>query len=145
MAANPQFLSVPVIAHNSVNTLTANTAKDGTGAVTFIQTNTGGVLADLVAPAAGLWVDTIVVVPNGTNVATVMRLFANNGSANTTAANNELIDNVTCPATTNSEVAALQPVTFVVKKLFPSGTKFFYTIGTTVAAGFSVTLFGGAL
>ncbi len=145
MAANPQFLSIPVIAHNNVNTLTANTAKDGTGTVTFIQTNTGGTLADLVAPAAGLWVDQIVVVPNGTNVATVMRLFANNGATNATAANNELIDNVTCPATTNSEVAALQPVVFVVKKLFPSGTKFFYTIGTAVAAGFSVTLFGGNL
>ena len=87
MASVPQFIALPVLAHNSVNTLTANTAKDGTGTVTFIQTNTGGTLADLVAPTNGLWVDTIVVIPSGTNVATVMRLWANNGSTNATAAN----------------------------------------------------------
>ena len=42
----------------------------------------------------------------GTNVATVLRVFVNNGSSNATPANNMLVAEMTLPATTLSEVAA---------------------------------------
>lgn len=145
MANIPQFLEFPVIARNASLLLTANTAKDGTGTIVFLQTNTGGTLVDLVAGTKGLWVDHLVIMPLGANVATVMRLFTNNGQVNSTALNNMLIDNITLPLAAASEVAAQQPTVFIVKKLFPSGIKFFITLGTTVVSGHSVVLFGGSL
>jgi hypothetical protein len=143
MASTPQFGASAVFAYNTVNTLTANTAADGTGTVTFFQTNVAGTLADWVAPADGAYIDTIIANPRGTNVATVMRVFSNAGATNATAANNQLIGpEATCPATTVSQVAALAPVIIPIKKWFPSGTKLFYTLGTAVAAGFSISVYG---
>lgn len=95
--------------------------------------------------AGGAFIDMVKVVPRGTNVATVMRLFANANAVNTTAANNDLIDEATCPASTVSQVAALAPVVMSIKRWFPAGTKFFVTIGTGVAAGFSVSIYGSQM
>jgi hypothetical protein len=87
----------------------------------------------------------IEVIPRGTNVATVLRIFSNANATNTTAANNDLIREATCPASTVSQVAAQPPVVIPVKRWFPAGTKLFYTIGTAVAAGFSITVFGSQM
>jgi hypothetical protein len=113
--------------------------------VTFLQTNTAGTTADWVSGTGGAFIDYIKIVPRGTNVATVMRLFTNSNATNATAANNELIDEATCPATTVSQVAALAPVIIVVKRWLPEGKKLFVTIGTAVAAGFSVTAYGSQM
>ena len=81
---------------------TANTAKDGTGTVATVFTadaTNGGYVQKLVARALG------------TNVATVLRVFVNNGSATTTAANNVLVAELTLPATTLSEVSAQPDMT----------------------------------
>lgn len=74
-----------------------------------------------------------------------MRLFANANATNATAANNDLIDEATCPATTVSQVAALAPVIMPIKRWYPAGTKFFVTIGTAVAAGFAVSIYGSQM
>jgi hypothetical protein len=74
-----------------------------------------------------------------------MRLFSNASATNATAANNDLLGEANCPATTASNTAALAPVVLQVKRWFPAGTKFFVTIGTAVAAGFSVTMFGSQM
>lgn len=145
MATSPQFGATAIYAYNTTNTLTANTAADGTGTVTFFQTNAAGTAADLVIGTGGAFIDVIEIIPRGTNVATVMRIFANANATNTTAANNNLIREATCPASTVSQVAALSPVVISVKRWFPSGTKFFYTIGTAVAAGFSISVFGSQM
>src|SRR4051812_17212374 len=78
--------------------LTANTAKDGTGTVVtiFVADATNGGRVERVRARA-----------LGTNVATVLRIFINNGSTNATAANNTLWAEATLPATTLSEVGAL--------------------------------------
>lgn len=145
MASAPQFGATAVFIHNTANITAANTAADGTGTVTFLQTNTAGMAADWVAGAGGAFIDTVKIVPRGTNVLTVMRLFANANATNATAANNQLIDEATCPASTVSQVGALAPVVISVKRWFPAGTKLFVTLGTAVAAGFSVTAYGSQM
>lgn len=116
---------------------TANTAKDGTGTTLTIFTadaTNGGRVDRISARAAG------------TNAATVLRIFVNNGSASSTVANNTLVTEVTCPATTLSEVAALADVTISgtpFPLVLPPGYKLLAAIGTTVAAGLRVTAYGG--
>ena len=73
----------------------------------------------------------------------MLRLFISNGSANTTAANNSLIAEMTLVASTLSEIVAqpdyIMPLNFVV----PAGYKLNASLGTTVAAGFAITVIGG--
>ena len=122
---------------------TANTAKDGTGTVVDLFT----------AGADGARIDQIKVRAQGTNVATVLRLFINNGLTNATAANNSLVHETTIAATTLSETAALVDNDITILKnttetvvpvpFLPAGYKIQATIGTTIAAGIQVTVFGG--
>ena len=145
MATSPQFGATAVYAYNTSAITVANTAMDGTGTVVFLQTNAAGTTADLVIGTGGAFIDSLQINARGTNVATVMRLFSNANATNATAANNDLLGEANCPATTASNTAALAPVVLQVKRWFPAGTKFFVTIGTAVAAGFSVTMFGSQM
>jgi len=119
----------------------ANTAKDGTGTVATLFT----------AGANGARIDQIKARALGTNVATVLRLFINNGSANSTAANNSLIHEATIAATTLSEVAALADNDITITKganvvppiqFLPAGYKIMAAIGTAVVAGLQITVSG---
>ena len=111
----------------------ANTAKDGTGTVSTVMT----------APADGAFVQRLVARAAGTNVATVLRIFINNGLTNATAGNNILIAEMTLPATTLSEVAALAPYEMPLNFVLPAGYKINCTIGTAVAAGYALSVIGG--
>jgi hypothetical protein len=77
--------------------------------------------------------------PLGTNVATVARIYLNNGATNTTAGNNELIGEVSLPATTASSVAATVEVPWYWGELLNTGWCLYVGLGTTVAAGWRVT------
>ena len=133
----------PLTPDVSWGTLTAaNTAKDGTGTVVTLFT----------AGANGSRIDQIKARALGTNVATVLRLFINNGLTNATPANNTLIHEVTIPATTLSEVAALADNDITITRgsdtlvpipYLPAGYKINATIGTAVAAGLAVSICGG--
>ena len=112
----------------------ANTAKDGTGTVASVFT----------AGADGAYVQRLVARPLGTNVATVLRIFVNNGATNATAANNSLVAEMTLPAATLSEVASLPPFELALNYALPAGYKINCTLGTTVAAGFALTVLGGS-
>jgi hypothetical protein len=133
----PIFPVTPVISFGTV--ATANTAKDGSGTVTTVFT----------AGPNGSRLDTIKIRALGTNVATVMRFFINNGQSNATGTNNSLFYEVTVPASTLSEVASLTDLALIFdgsslpQKVLPAGYKVNVTIGTTVAAGLQVTAFGG--
>jgi hypothetical protein len=111
----------------------ANTAKDGTGTVDTVFT----------AAADGSFVQKLIVRPRGTNVASVLRVFLNNGSTNATAANNVLIEEIGLPATTNSEVAAIAGMQLPLNIPIPAGYKINVTLGTAVAGGYAVTAVGG--
>lgn len=145
MATAPQFGASPVYAYNTSVITAANTSADGTGTVVFLQTNTAGTAADWAAGPGGAFIDQIVIIPKGTNVATVMRFFTNSGATNATAANNDLLVEATCPSSTVSQTAAQAPVIVSIKRWFPEGTKIFATIGTAVAAGFSVSMYGSQM
>jgi len=136
MAANtaPIFSLLGDIQWGTTLITTFNTAKDGTGTVltcfTADATN-GGFVQRIRFRAAG------------TNIATVARVFINNGSTNATAANNILFDEITLAATTLSETAALAVYELPLNFALPPGYKLNVTIGTTVAAGYYVTVIGG--
>lgn len=128
----PIYSSAPIVNWGTV--ATANTAKDGTGTVVTVFTadaTNGGRIEKLKVRAAG------------TNVATALRVFINNGSTNATPGNNTLYTEATIAATTLSEVAALADTEIALGLALPAGYKINITIGTTVAAGLAVTGVGG--
>ena len=141
MPANtiPIYTKLGQISYNSTTLTTANTAKDGTGTTQLIFT----------AGADGGRVERIRVRALGTNVATVLRIFINNGSDPAVAANNVLYAEKTIAATTLSETAELalnelptttDPTAFPL--VLPPNYRLYCTIGTTVAAGLRVTAIG---
>jgi hypothetical protein len=136
MPANTQpiFSSLGDIEWGATVLTTQNTAKDGTGTVLNVFTadaTNGGFVQRIRFRAAG------------TNIATVARVFINNGSANSTPANNILYDEITLAATTLSEVAALAVYELPLNFALPPGYKLNVTLGTTVAAGYYVSVIGG--
>jgi hypothetical protein len=130
MAANtnPIFTLTPNITVGQTISA-ANTAKDGTGTVVTIHT----------AGANGSLVYSVNWQPLGTNIASVGRVFINNGSTNTTATNNTYFGDISLPATTNSEVAQIGKTVQVMNVALPAGYKLLVVIGTAVAAGFAVS------
>jgi len=115
----------------------ANTAKDGTGTVTTIASGNAS------GNNAGNFIQKLIARPLGTNIASVLRVFINNGATNTTASNNTLLAEVSLPPTTLSEVAAQPTVELPLNLVLPAGYKINCTLGTAVAAGYAVTVIGG--
>ena len=139
MAANtaPIFSALGSIQWAPAALTAANTAKDGTGTVTTIATG------NVAGNNAGNFMQKLIARPLGTNVASVLRVFINNGAVNTTAANNALIAEFTLPPTTLSEVSAQPDFVLPLNFALPAGYKINCTLGTAVAAGYQVTAVGG--
>jgi hypothetical protein len=117
----------------AANITAANTAKDGTGTISTVFT----------AGAEGSFLQKLVVRPKGTNVASVLRVFLNNGLTNATENNNVLIAEQGLTATTLSEIAAIAGYDVPINLPIPAGYTVFVTLGTAVAAGYAVAAFGG--
>lgn len=84
-------------------------------------------------------------VPAGTTTATVVRVWLNNGSANTTATNNSLIAELTIPATAVSAVAAVNGWEIPLNICVPAGYKIYMGMDTAIgatAAAVAATCFG---
>ena len=79
----------------------------------------------------------------GTNVATVARVWINNGSTTGTATNNTLYDEISLAATTVSQTSALSVYELPLNIALPAGYKIYITIGTAVAAGYIATVIAG--
>lgn len=141
----------------------ANTPMDGTGTLDAAGTATtaNGHLGTLFTADAtnGGRVERIRFMAEGTNVATVLRLFINNGSTNATAMNNVLIAEIALPATTASnsvqvngagvnelptppQVSALDLTAFPI--VLPPGYKLMACLGTAVASFWDIVAFGGS-
>lgn len=118
-------------------TTAANTAFDGTG--TTVTAFTAG--------ANGAFVQKICFRAQGgsgnNNVATVARVFLNNGSSSATPTNNLFLDEITLPATTGSAVAALPPIDLPLNFYIPAGWKLNWCLGTAVATGYWTHVVGG--
>lgn len=120
------------------NNLAANTALDGTGTV----------MTDFTADATnGGRVERVRGMHSGTNVATAVRIFVNNGSTNTVAANNWLAADYTALANTISQIAASVPAydgaSAPFPMVLPPGYKLLRTQGTATAAGIQGGVVGG--
>jgi hypothetical protein len=116
--------------------VTANTAKDGTG--TVLGVFTGG--------TNGSFVQRIRFKASGsTSNAAVVRVFINNGSSNSVAANNILFDEITIPiTTTTAEAAATAVYELPLNFALPAGYVINVTIGVTqTSGGVYVSVIGG--
>ncbi len=135
MAANtsPIFLKQPNVSYVTTGT-NANTALDGTGTVATVFT------ADA---TNGSKIESVSLQHLGTNVATVVRFFINNGSSNATPSNNALIQEVSMATNTLSQVVASVPMVWAANLVLKPGYKLNATIGTAIAAGIMVTAVGG--
>lgn len=133
MPANtsPIFPLTPKISWSNI--VAANTDKSGTGTVVTVFT----------AGVNGSRLDYLKVRALGTNVATVIRVFVNNGNTNSTYTSNSLIYDQTIAATTNSENSQLADNFIPLDLPLPAGYSVFVTLGTAVAAGLQVTAVGG--
>lgn len=85
---------------------------------------------------------------SGTTTATVVRIWANNGSANTTATNNIFIGEVNVPAATMTQTASLtQPTDFDFGLLtVPAGYRIYAGLATAVGGtncALAVNMLGG--
>jgi hypothetical protein len=106
---------------------------DGTGYVTPVFT----------AGANGSYVTQLIARPVGSNLATVLRVFINNGSSNATQANNVLFTEITLPASTAATQAAMPGTSVPLNFALPGGYVINVTLGAAVSAGYRVTVVGG--
>ena len=143
MAANtaPIFSLLGEVSSDSataMNPTFTTAAADYTGA-----TATHNKLVWTADPTNGGYIQKLKFKAIGSNVATVARIFLNNGSANTTAANNSFYGEITLAATTASAVAATAEVEYILNIALNPGFRIYVGLGTTVAAGWVVTGVGG--
>jgi hypothetical protein len=144
MAQNtsPIFPLVPDVAW--ISGAAANAATPGVTANTTKDLTAGTIYGPLItAGTNGTRLDFIKVRALGTNVATVIRIWINNGSATGTAANNSLYLERTLSATTVSELAEQPDIILPLNISLPNGYRVYATFGTAVAAGFHLTAVGG--
>lgn len=128
----PIFVATPKNWFGTTGT-TANTALDGTGTVATIVT----------AGANGSKITRIRLTAMGTNAATVIRFFVNNGSTNATATNNALIYEYALAVNTLSQSAASTQVDIPIDLALQATYKLNVTTGTSIAAGVMVSAEGG--
>jgi hypothetical protein len=136
MAANIFPISVVTIstAIGGAAITGANTATDGTGTVTSLFT----------AGSNGSFVRGIMVKGAGTNAASVMRVFINNGSSTGTAANNSLRYELALAATTASNSAPIGPDFYLPMDLnLPASYVITICFGTAGSAGWIATVEAG--
>jgi len=140
---NPIFPLIP--ANTWVSGAAANAATPGVTANTTKDLTSGTIYGPIETAEAtnGSRVDFIKVRALGTNVATVIRIWLNNGSATGTAANNALYLERTLSSTTVSETAELPDIILPLNISLAPSYRIYATFGTAVAAGFHLTAVGG--
>lgn len=115
---------------------------DGTGTigtnifVAFVSDSTNGsFLRSLVAK----------IMSTGVGVASVLRFWINNGSANTTNTNNALYKEISIPALTATQLAAFPDFEIACNILLPPDYRILYAFGTAPVNLWSVFGIGGDL
>lgn len=132
MATAPQFVTTPNKG-TPVTITAANTATDGTGTVNLIFT----------AGSSGSFLPAVRAMHLGTNVASLVRIFRNNGSDPTVAGNNALIAEIAMAANTVSQTAESIPGEEQLNLTLAASERIYATLGTAVAAGIKVMPING--
>jgi hypothetical protein len=78
-----------------------------------------------------------------TTVATVARIWLNNGSTTGTATNNILYDEISLPLTTTSATASTIGYELPLGFALPAGWRIYGTMGTTSSNGWAATVIAG--
>jgi hypothetical protein len=78
-----------------------------------------------------------------TNVATVARVWINNGDTTSVYTNNVFFDEISLPATTGTVSAALPVYELPLNFALPPGYAIYVTLGTPVVGGYRATVIGG--
>lgn len=145
MAQNtsPIFPLIPEVTWVSGTGATAGTP--GLAANTTTDLTAGTIYGPIFTADAtdGSRLDFIKVRALGTNVATVIRLWINNGAATTTATNNALYLERSLSSTTVSQTAEQPDIILPMGISLAAGYRVYATFGTAVAAGFHLTAIGG--
>lgn len=142
MAGNndPIYSKAGAVANNGttgMNQLVTAAANDYTGA------GANNSLIFTADATNGSFVQRIRFKPGGTNVATVARIFINNGSTVGTASNNVFYGEVTLPATTATATTATIDVDYPLNFALPAGFRLYFGLGTAVAAGWVASVIAG--
>jgi hypothetical protein len=142
MAGNaaPIFSRAGSVANNTttgMNQLVTAAANDYTGidadvSLIFTADATNGSYVQRIRFKAG-----------GTNVASVARIYINNGSSPGTATNNTFYGEVSLPATTATAAASTIEIDYPLDFVLPAGFRLYFGLGTAVAAGWVATVIGG--
>jgi hypothetical protein len=132
---NPIFSKVGDIQFNSTPLLTSNATTD-------LTTGTSYLIYTADATNGG-YVQKIRFRSLGTNVATVVRVWINNGSTIATASNNVLYDELSLASSTASTTSALAVYELPLNFALPPSYTLYCTLGTTVAVGYDATVIGG--
>lgn len=115
--------------------------------ITAAATDYTGVDADtskvFTAGANGSYVQRLRFKAGGTNVATVARIYLNNGSDHTVATNNVFYGEISLPATTAIATAATVDIDYPMNFALNAGFQIFVGLATAVSAGWVVTPIAG--
>jgi hypothetical protein len=139
MSANnqPIFTRTPDVQWTTTPMIAANTTTDLTGGTIY--------LAFTADATEGGYVQRIRFRTLGSNsIATVARIWINNGGVTTTAANNTLFDEITLPTTTLIQTAAQANYELPLNFALPPGDRIYVTLGSApTSAGWQATVIGG--
>ena len=133
----PIYTKEPDVQWSSVAATAANTTTDLTSGTIY--------LCFTADATNGGYVQRIRFRTLGTNSnQTVARIWINNGGSTGTAANNNLWDEITLPATTLSQTTAQANYELPLNFALPAGYTIYVTLGTApTSAGWNITVIGG--
>jgi hypothetical protein len=142
VAANtvPIYSIAGSVANNSataMNQLVLAAANDYTGIDVDVS------LIFTADPTNGSFIQRIRFKAGGTNTASVARIYLNNGSDPTTAANNCFYGECSLPGTTAIATAATVEIDYPMGFAIPAGFRIYFGLGTAVAAGWVACVIAG--
>lgn len=127
----------------STNGTTGMAALVTTANNDYVGTNAAATLVFTANATNGGFVERLRFKAGGTNVATVARIYINNGSTPATAANNAFFGEVGLGATTASATLATADIDYPMNIALPPGFRIYFQLTTAVAAGWACTAVGG--
>lgn len=121
----------------STNGTTGMAALVTTANNDYIGTNAAATLVFTANATNGGFIEKLRFKAGGSNVPTVARIYINNGSTPTTAANNAFFGEVSLPTTTASATLATADIDYPMNIALPAGFRIYFQLATTVSAGWA--------
>lgn len=136
----PVYSKTPDVSNNK-STAVGGALTTATGDFTGVSANH---VLEHTADAQGSYVKKLRFKALGTNIATVARIYLNNGATPATATNNTFFGEIALPASTLSNTGVTGPdIDYMMDLPLPAGWRIYVGLGTTVAAGWNCTAVTG--